>query len=62
MEEKDKSVANENATQDVENESNAARRLRLLGIENDDKIHDEDATIKKGNFFQGSETDRQLYY
>lgn len=52
MEEKDKSVANENATQDVENESNAARRLRLLGIENDDKIHDEDATIKKGNFFQ----------
>lgn len=52
MEEKDKSVAKENATQDIENESNAARRLRLLGIENDDKIHDESATIKKGNFFQ----------
>lgn len=34
-----------------ENESNAAKRIRLLGIENDDKIHDESATIKKGDFF-----------
>ena len=32
-------------------ESNAARRLRLLGIENDDKIHDTEVEIKKGNFF-----------
>lgn len=35
----------------VENESNASKRLRLLGIENDDKIHDTEAEIKKGNFF-----------
>ena len=36
--------------QGTENESNAAKRLRLLGIENDDKIHDEAVVIKKGNF------------
>ena len=48
MEDKDlKSVA-----QDNENESNAARRIRLLGIENDDKIHDDSVSIKKGDFFQ----------
>ena len=32
-------------------ESAAARRIRLLGIENDDRIHDTDAEIKTGNFF-----------
>ncbi len=32
-------------------ESNAARRIRLLGIENNDKIHDTSAEITKGNFF-----------
>ncbi len=32
-------------------ESNEARRQRLLGIENDSKIHDETLEIKKGNFF-----------
>lgn len=35
----------------TELESAAARRLRLLGIKNDDKIHDAEAEIKKGNFF-----------
>ena len=40
-----------NTTQGEENESNAARRIRLLGIENDDKIHDESVAIKKGDFF-----------
>lgn len=34
-----------------ENESNAARRLRLLGLDGEDKIHDEAVTIKKGSFF-----------
>ena len=48
MEEKNVDVT---STQDVENESNAARRIRLLGIENNDKIHDDSATIKKGSFF-----------
>ena len=37
--------------ENVEFESVAARRMRLLGIENDDKIHDTDVEIKKGNFF-----------
>lgn len=37
--------------ENVKNESNAAKRLRLLGVENDDKIHDTEAEIKKGNFF-----------
>lgn len=32
-------------------ESNAARRLRLLGVENDSKIHDESVEIKKGSFW-----------
>ena len=32
-------------------ESNAARRLRLMGVENNDKIHDASAEITKGNFF-----------
>ena len=41
----------ENATQGVENESNAAKRIRLLGIDNNDKIHDESVAIKKGDFF-----------
>lgn len=35
----------------VENESNAAKRLRGLGVDMTDKIHDEDVSIKKGNFF-----------
>lgn len=54
MEEKDvNQVPNEaNQPQDVVNESNAARRIRLLGIENDDKIHDESAVIKKGSFWE----------
>lgn len=34
-----------------ERESNAARRIRLLGIENDDKIHDTSREITKGSFF-----------
>ncbi|MBO5313581.1 MAG: hypothetical protein J6B29_06400 [Clostridia bacterium] len=34
------------------NESNAAKRMRLLGIENDDNIHNEEMAIKKGSFFQ----------
>lgn len=34
-----------------ERESNAARRIRLLGIENDDKIHDTSREITKGRFF-----------
>lgn len=43
MEEKD--------TQGFENESNAARRLRLLGMDDTEKIHDQSAMIQKGNFF-----------
>ncbi|MBQ3040505.1 MAG: hypothetical protein IJD42_02795 [Clostridia bacterium] len=38
-------------TPQPEFESNAARRLRLMGVENDDKIHDTAAEITKGNFF-----------
>lgn len=34
-----------------ENESNAAKRLRLLGDSCDDKIHDEKEAITKGSFF-----------
>ena len=52
MEEKDEGVTKENVTQNAENESNAARRIRLLGVENDDKIHDDSVSIKKGNFLQ----------
>lgn len=37
---------------DEEHESVAARRMRLLGIENDSKIHDSTAEITKGNFFK----------
>ena len=40
----------ENQTPPLENESNAAKRIRLLGIENDDRIHDGNAEIKKGSF------------
>lgn len=32
-------------------ESNAQRRLRLLGVENDSKIHDQSQEITKGNFW-----------
>lgn len=32
-------------------ESNAQRRLRLLGVENDTKIHDESKEITKGSFW-----------
>ena len=42
MEEKQNSV----------NESNAAKRLRLLGENMDEKIHSEEDEIKKGNFWQ----------
>ena len=49
MEEKD--VMQEQNAQGEINESNAAKRLRLLGIENDDKIHDESVAIKKGDFW-----------
>lgn len=38
-------------TPQPEFESNAARRLRLMGITNDDKIHDTSAEITKGSFF-----------
>lgn len=34
-----------------EHESNEARRQRLLGVENNTKIHDGDLAIKKGKFF-----------
>ena len=45
MEEKDiKEVQN------VENESNVAKRLRLLGMDDEDKIHDDAVVIKKGKF------------
>lgn len=33
------------------NESHEAHRQRLLGIENDSKIHDTEMVIQKGNFF-----------
>ena len=38
-------------TPDVENESNAAKRIRLLGIDDGDRIHDEASIINKGSFF-----------
>ena len=38
-------------TPQPELESAAARRIRLLGIENNDKIHDTEVEIKKGSFF-----------
>lgn len=41
----------ENNTQGIENESNAAKRIRLLGIDDSDNIHNEEMIIKKGNFF-----------
>ncbi len=41
----------QNKNNGTERESNAARRIRLLGIENDDKIHDTSMEITKGNFF-----------
>ncbi len=44
-----RSMDGEENTSDLE--SNAARRMRLLGIENDDKIHDTGSQITKGNFF-----------
>ena len=34
-----------------ENESNAAKRLRLLGGDTEDKIHSSEMAITKGNFF-----------
>ena len=52
MEEKENNQENEKTdTPQPEFESNAARRSRLMGIENDDKIHDTAAEITKGNFF-----------
>lgn len=50
MEEKDIS-RKEEETVNVENESNAAKRLRLLGEDKSEKIHDEGEIITKGNFF-----------
>ncbi|MBP3495721.1 MAG: hypothetical protein J6K52_05875 [Clostridia bacterium] len=41
----------ENKNQDEIGESNEARRQRLLGVENDSKIHDEKEEIREGNFF-----------
>ena len=43
--------ASEQESKDVAYESNAQRRLRLLGIENDSKIHDQSQEITKGNFW-----------
>lgn len=52
MEEKDLNLPeNEGSHQAELNESNAARRMRLLGMDQGDKIHDESVIIKKGNFF-----------
>ncbi len=52
MEDKDLNLPkNEgNETQVEQNESNAARRIRLLGMDEGDKIHDDGAAIKKGDF------------
>lgn len=44
-------LSQEGLSQSENNESNAAKRLRLLGMDNEDKIHDESVVIKKGNFF-----------
>ena len=42
----------ENKNQEQElNESNAARRLRMMGESMDEKIHSEEEEIKKGNFW-----------
>lgn len=41
----------ENNQQPQQNESNIARRERLLGTDMTDKIHDEEAEITKGSFF-----------
>lgn len=53
MEEKNIEEKNINAEQGAvqENESNAAKRLRLLGDNNEDKIHSTEMAITKGNFF-----------
>ncbi|MBO5261961.1 MAG: hypothetical protein J6B45_02845 [Clostridia bacterium] len=57
MEEKDLKISEpekdskKEENQGVENESNAARRLRLLGGDEKERIHDEEAIISKGNFF-----------
>lgn len=51
MEEKDINLTENSAEQSVENESNAARRIRLLGMDEGEKIHDESVSIKKGDFF-----------
>lgn len=40
-----------NLNEEKINESNAAKRIRLLGIDDSDKIHDSEIIIKKGNFF-----------
>ena len=47
----DKENIEKSDTPQPEFESNAARRLRLMGITNDDKIHDTSAEITKGSFF-----------
>ena len=41
----------ENGAQGEQIESNAARRIRLLGMDEGEKIHDESVSIKKGDFF-----------
>lgn len=45
------SKESEQANDSLQNESNASKRLRLLGIDDKDKIHDESVVIKKGSFF-----------
>lgn len=50
MEENKNTVENNTESSQI-NESNAAKRLRLLGDNTEDKIHDEALAKKKGNFF-----------
>ncbi len=51
MEEKDLKDANCVNEEAAQNESNAAKRLRLLGADTEDKIHSSEMAITKGNFF-----------
>ena len=51
MEEKNINAPTGKAQEETVNESNAAKRIRLLGIDDGEKIHDESVSITKGNFF-----------
>ena len=51
MEEKDLKAQDRGNEPVMENESNAAKRLRLLGVDTEDKIHNTEMAITKGNFF-----------